>query len=118
MIDPRYNSIPLTPDAKAAIEHQLEAFRAKFGREPRPDDPIFFDPDAEEPTPISDRRYEQAMIDAMVAADIPPELIYAFKRTGRVVTEQNKRLLTPEELREWDEAIDEYHRKVGSGEVV
>jgi hypothetical protein len=117
-MDPRYKSIPLTPEAKAAIEHQLEAFRKKFGREPRPDDPIFFDPEADKPTPISDGQYEQAMIDAMVAADIPPELIYAFKRTGRLVTERNKRLLTREELREWDEAIDEYRRKIGAGEVI
>lgn len=30
-----------------ALEEQLRAFRAKFGRDPGPDDPLFFDPDAE-----------------------------------------------------------------------
>jgi hypothetical protein len=117
-MNPKYKSIPLTPEAQAAVDHQLEAFRKKFSRDPKPEDPIFFDPDADEPTPIRDDRYEQAMIEAMVMADIPSELIYAFKCTGRLVTERNKHLLTRAELREWDEVIDEYHRKVESGEVV
>jgi hypothetical protein len=38
--------LPLPADATEAIACQLEAFRKKFGRDPCPDDPIFFDPDA------------------------------------------------------------------------
>jgi hypothetical protein len=45
-------------------------------------------------------------------------MIFAFKRTGRIVTARNKHLLAPEELREWSDAVDEYHRRVESGEVV
>lgn len=33
------------------LENQLEAFREKFGREPGPGDPLFFDPDATNPPP-------------------------------------------------------------------
>jgi hypothetical protein len=29
------------------MQQQLQAFREKFGREPGPEDPIFFDPDAD-----------------------------------------------------------------------
>ena len=35
------------------IEAQLQRFREKFGRDPGPSDPVFFDPDAAEPVPIS-----------------------------------------------------------------
>jgi hypothetical protein len=45
--------IPLTPDAAKLLDQQLSLFRAKFGREPGPEDPVFFDPDAEEPRPLS-----------------------------------------------------------------
>jgi hypothetical protein len=33
----------------SAIEAQREAFRQKFNRDPNPDDPVFFDPDADQP---------------------------------------------------------------------
>jgi hypothetical protein len=35
------------------LNHQTEQFEAKFGRPPRPDDLLFFDPDADEPQPLS-----------------------------------------------------------------
>ncbi|MDQ4092790.1 MAG: hypothetical protein M3143_05115 [Actinomycetota bacterium] len=34
------------------MESQARRFQDKFGRDPRPEDPIFFDPDAEEPRPL------------------------------------------------------------------
>jgi hypothetical protein len=45
-----------TPDGRMmreAFEANRLAFREKFGRDPGPDDPVFFDPDADEPTPLS-----------------------------------------------------------------
>lgn len=33
------------------MERQARRFREKFGRDPGPKDPIFFDPDADEPRP-------------------------------------------------------------------
>ncbi len=115
---PHSQRIPLSPEALEAIERQLEAFRRKFGRDPNDNDPILFDPDADEPVPLSDEKYERMMIEAMAGVGISQAMIFAFKRTGRIVTERNKHLLTPEELREWNDAVDEYHRRVGSGEVV
>lgn len=37
-----------------ALEAQQQAFREKFGRDMGPDDPIFFDPEADEPRPMSE----------------------------------------------------------------
>ena len=33
------------------MQRQAERFRTRFGRDPGPDDPIFFDPDADQPRP-------------------------------------------------------------------
>lgn len=37
-------------------------------------------------------------------------MIYAFEKTGRLVTEENQDLLTEAELMEWEAAIDEYEQ--------
>ena len=42
------------------------------------------------------------MIETMVEVGISQAMIFAFKGTGRIVTERNKHLLTAEELREWN----------------
>ena len=43
-------------------------------------------------------------------ANVRPEIIYAYQKTGRLVTEENAQLLSTEELAEWDAAVDEYRR--------
>jgi hypothetical protein len=48
-----------------ALEEQLQAFRAKFGRDPGPEDPLFFDPDADEPRPLNRVAIEAGMVAAM-----------------------------------------------------
>jgi hypothetical protein len=104
--------IPMTPEAKAVFERQLEAFRVKFGRDPEPQDPVFFDPDADTPTQISEAKgdqYWRLIIGAAAKVGIDPAKIYAMHKTGRIVTEDNTQFLTDDELQEWNDAIDEYH---------
>jgi hypothetical protein len=69
---------------------RIAAFRKNFGRDPGLEEPIFFDPDATEPVPVNPQQYEQAMIETMSQEGIDPAFIYAFKRTGTIVTESNK----------------------------
>ena len=85
----QHREVPLTPDAHEALLQQREAFIEKFGREPGPDDPVFFDPDADTPEPLDLEGYEKDLADAMVAAGIDPRLIYASRKTGLLVTEEN-----------------------------
>jgi len=100
------------------LRAQMERFRAKFGREPGPSDPVFFDPDADEPRPLNiDAAFDEL---AAIAGEVgvSPQLIYAMKKTGRIVTENNKQFLTPAELKEWNDAIEEYHQKIRASGVM
>lgn len=108
---PRRRSIPLNDETAALFEQQLARFREKFGREPAPGDPVLFDPDAGEPRPMDPAALETAMVEAMEQAGIDPAKIYAFRRTGRIVTEDNVRVLSQQDLDEWQAAIEEYERR-------
>jgi hypothetical protein len=44
-------------------------------------------------------------------ANVSPDLIYAFSKTGRIVTEENRHLLSPEQHRAWIEALREYRQR-------
>ena len=94
--------------ADAIIRQQLRDFRKKFGRDPRPNEPIFFDPDGDTPTPISQAKFDQELLTAMHKSGAPPQFIYAFKKTGHLVTEGTRAILPPEDVAEWEAAIDEY----------
>jgi len=100
-------------DAKTLeiIERQQQAFREKFGREPGPHDPLFFDPDADTPQPFSRERSLEESTQAMRMAGIRPEVIYAHRKTGLIVTADNRDKLSKEAMAEWEAAIDEYFDK-------
>jgi hypothetical protein len=99
----------------ASVEAQLAAFRARFGRDPEPDDPLFFDADApgDEPRPLPVAGFEAAVVEAMVASGVSPAIVYAYQQTGMLVTEENWSLLSAEELAEWDAALARYRGTYG-----
>jgi hypothetical protein len=47
----------------------------------------------------------------MLVAQVEEEIVYAFLKTGRIVTEENEVNLSPEELAEWNAALDEFFEK-------
>ena len=103
-------AIPLSPELRELFGMQLEKFREKFGRDPGPNVPLFFDAPPTE-------HAEFHMIQAMEAAGLPPELAYAFKKTGLLVTEMNQHLIPEKDLEEWDAAIEEYFDRLEAGEL-
>ena len=110
---PGEKSIPLSPDLAKGIQEQFQRFTDKFGRPPRPEDPPFFDPSADELRPIIDEVIDQHMLEAMHKVGVRPAMIYAYQKTGRIVTKKNSKLLTKDELKEWTDAVDEWHRLHG-----
>jgi hypothetical protein len=104
-------TIPLSRELAKALKKQRKAFIKKFHREPGPDDPIFWDESAATPQ-FQTAEQAHAAFDKIVAAaehaGLPPALIYAMRKTRRIVTEQNKQHLTAEDIAEWDAAIAEF----------
>ena len=103
-------SIPIAPELKELLQIQLERFREHFGREPGPNDPIFFD------QPPLEHSEFYAVRD-MRRAGLAPELVYAFEKTGLLVTDMNQDLIPEKDLEEWDAAIEEYFDKLDNGEL-
>ncbi|MFI6098148.1 hypothetical protein ACIA8G_21520 [Lentzea sp. NPDC051213] len=94
-----------------ALQHQLETFREKFGREPGPEDPIFFDPDAVDPTPLPADSLSRELDRLVATADeigVPPALIKAFRALGYLVTEENRHLFSAAEIEAWRETVEKY----------
>ena len=104
----------LHPEAQDAFEGQRQAFIAKFGREPRAGDPVFFDPDEDKPTPIDPNKITAKMVIAMIRSGMPEELIYAYLRTGGMIfTAETAHLWPKKDLQLWDKAIEEYRAAYG-----
>lgn len=50
-------------------------------------------------------------LEIMKKANMPPEFIYAYQRTGLIVTEHNRRFIPDVELQEFYDAVNEYRKK-------
>ena len=99
-------SIIMSSELEEAFEEQRKKFIEKFGRERTSDDPIFFDPDADTPQPYSEENFKKTLVEDMRKAGIDERYIRAYKKTGLLVTQDNIDLLTPEELEEFEAAME------------
>jgi len=81
----RVRTLHLSAETRRLLERQLEAFRAKFGREPGPDDPIFFDPAADHPRPLElGEEFDKAVVEAARAAGLSePVIAFVQQNVGR-----------------------------------
>ena len=107
-----------------AVPHEIEEtvanlfcrFYEKFGRPPRTNDPVFFDPDVPEPMPLPEEAADEMwdrLADTMVReGEMGPDAGYAMKKTGLLVTSQIEHLLTECQRREWLAALLEYRKCV------
>jgi hypothetical protein len=84
------------------------AFAHKFGRLPRGDDPVFFDPEADKPHSLPSTAMQRLLLEAMLENGTPPQIVYAYCRTGFAVSEKNRCAQPKERLSLWDTALSEY----------
>jgi hypothetical protein len=94
------------------FEEQISAFRAKFGRDPRPDDPLFFEPHANEPMPLSKNTWDSTLDDLIANADqhgVDPAYLKAWRELGYLLIEENKHLFSATEVQTFFEAVEKYH---------
>jgi len=98
----------LPPPARAIIDRQRARFKEKFGRDPKGSEPVFFDAVAEESEPDDADAVLAELIAAMKKAGVSPAMIHAVRRTGRIVSRENWRLLSAKDRAEWRAALEEY----------
>ncbi len=103
-------AIRVGPDGKAALDAQVRAFERKFGRPPEPDEPIFFDPDADEPQPMPLVGLEQAGTDMLTAAGICDAWIYAYQHTDGLLPRPDGSFNSDKDRRDWDTAVARFLR--------
>jgi hypothetical protein len=84
------------------------AFAHKFGRLPRGNDPVFFDPHGDRPYSLPSGEVHRLLLEAMLENGTAPEMVYAFCRSGVAVCDRTRRILPPEQVSRWDTAIKEY----------
>jgi hypothetical protein len=100
---------PQEKQLREMMERQVGRFREKFGRDPGPDEPIFFDPDADEPRPLDldtvTREMTEGLRKAGTEVGVGPALIEAWCELGYVVTEDNRHLFSVGDIAAWDEAV-------------
>ena len=87
----------------ARMEAQLEAFEAKFGRPPRPDEPVFFDPAYDVPTPMSGDLQQARLGEYLHSAGLSALTV----RASQLVGDQPPvtRFAEQERQQEWDDAV-------------
>jgi hypothetical protein len=90
------------------LEDQRKAFEKKFCRPPGPGDPLFFDPTADEPTKLRVEQFDKEVLAAMQAAGTPPQIMYAFKKTGLLLSQELMNTYPADAVKEWEAAIHEY----------
>ena len=100
---------PQEKQLRELMKRQAGHFREKFGRDPSPEDPIFFDPEADEPRPhdldTMTREMTEGLRQAGTEVGINPALIEAWCELGYVVTEDNRHLFSAGDIAAWDEAV-------------
>jgi hypothetical protein len=102
--------VRLDQGSNAMLHAQLQAFEDKFGRPPGPNDPIFFDPDADEPRPIQVVDLEQQTTAMLQAAGICDAWIYASQHTDGLLPRPDGCFNSDADRRDWDRAINRYRR--------
>jgi hypothetical protein len=100
-------------ETEERLQQQRAAFIAKFGRQPGARDPVFFDPNSNVPKPLPDDAIDDVLpvlTEAAAEIGVDPALIYAMRKTGRIVTMENEHLIPKPELDAWNAACAEGHR--------
>lgn len=100
-------TIRLDEEAADMIRGRHQLFVEKFGREPGPDDPLFFDAEADTPQPMGEPDWD-VIFEAFDSAGIDPAYAEAWRELGYIVTEMNRHTFTAHEIEAWEEAVERH----------
>ena len=77
--------VRLNREAHDSLKKQFQSFIEKFGREPGPGDPLFFDPDYDVPTPLNSSKLRSELTKAARKAGLDVERVlsaFGFEEEG------------------------------------
>ena len=96
-------SVGIPEDVTDVLEEMRQAQIAKLGREPE----FLFEGGP------SFEVMEHWMVEAMKKAGVDPALIFAYEKTGLILSDHNVNKMPDVDIAEWEAAISEYEKKTG-----
>jgi hypothetical protein len=112
---------PASESGRRLAEHFAglrDAFRVKFGREPGPDDPVFFNPEADDPRPFGVEQAAEmwsALARRLAERGEDPAYALAAADVGYLVTDGNRHLFTAHEVEAFLDAVENHQTPVPTG---
>ncbi|MDL4818654.1 hypothetical protein [Actinomadura opuntiae] len=103
----------MTADTAARLESQYRSFAEKFGRPPRPDEPIFFDPEVDTPQIASLAKVARETVALLQRVGLDPAWIHAYEQTGGLLPRPDGTFLTDQDAEEWYGAVEDYVSRHG-----
>ena len=82
----------MSPEVRELLLKQREAFIQKFGREPGLTEPVFFDPNADDPQPLDAFEVAAGLLRACEQAGLDPDEVFSHLGWGEDLDEYRKKL--------------------------
>jgi hypothetical protein len=95
-------------DFAALAEEQKARFLARFKRDFTSRDPLFFDPDSDEPILIHREKLSPELLAAFEQASIQGAMLYAQAKVGFFLSPMNYIVATDEDQELWEGALREF----------
>lgn len=99
-----YRVFPVEGKLEEVVKQLDEEIYKHFERERLPDDPLM-----PHTLMFSDKDHERKMIEVMEKEGADPAFIYAYKKTGILLTDEMAARAPGSLVDEWDNAVDEYY---------
>ncbi len=96
-------TMPLHPEVAALIPELERDFQERHGRPMGPDD-LLFGPEHRDQL----LEFQAKMVRAMHEDGVAPSLIYAFEKTGILLTDENRHMMPTSQVEEFEAAVEEY----------
>lgn len=99
-----HKQVALDADGRAAMEKARAAFKDTFGRAPKARDRVLL-----APYRYSRADFRKQFVEIADKANAPKHLVYAYLKTdGLMLTETNKDLVSPQDIADVNDAVEEY----------
>ena len=105
---PNQRTYRFNADAIHAIKSLQNRIRSEAPDDPTLIEALNFDPESDVQQPEAEAKIRELMGDVADYAGLAPDLAYAIRKTGLLVTDRSKHLLDDDQLAAWNAAIEEY----------